>query len=188
MLSFQEAEEILSITLEMVTKLADENEEPISIRWEPLINNLGHCCRKNSKYDDALKYHRQALALRPQNPATYAAIGFVYALKCELGKAVEYLHRSLALKRDDIVATALLKSCLEDLMNEDSLPRSLTDSQVDQDADGFNSSIQKQREIKAPMKPTNNFVMKAPCMKINFDDDSNQTHGSELIDLDMSME
>lgn len=185
--SFQEAEEILRITLEMVTKLADENEEPISIRWEPLINNLGHCCRKNAKYDEALKYHRQALALRPQNPATYAAIGFVYALKFELQKAVEYLHRSLALKRDDIVTTALLKHCLDDLMNEDSLPKSLSDTHVDHDVDGF-ASIHKQREIKAPIKPSSNFAMKPPCMKINFDDDSNQTHGSELIDLDMSME
>lgn len=183
--SFQEAEEILRITLEMVTKLADENDEPISIRWEPLINNLGHCCRKNKKYDEALKYHRQALALRPQNPATYTAIGFVYALKFNLEKAVEYLHRSLALKRDDIVTTALLKSCLEDLMNEDKLPKSLSDSEVDQDVDGFNC-IQK-HEIKSKMPPSN-FAMKAPCMKINFDADSNQSQGSEMIDLDMSME
>lgn len=182
--SFQEAEEILRITLEMVTQLAGKNDEPISIRWEPLINNLGHCCRKNKKYDQALKYHRQALALRPQNPATYTAIGFVYALKNNLEKAVEYLHRSLALKRDDIVTTALLKSCLEDLMNEDSLPRSLSDSQDDQDIDGFNS-IQK-HDIKSKMPST--FAMKPPCMKINFDADSNQSQGSELIDLDMSME
>lgn len=169
----------------MVTKLADENDEPISIRWEPLINNLGHCCRKNKKYDEALKYHRQALALRPQNPTTYTAIGFVHALKFDLEKAVEYLHRSLALKRDDIVTTALLKSCLEDLMNEDSLPKSLSDSQVDQDVDGFNS-IQK-NEIKSKMPPSN-FAMKAPCMKINFDADSNISQGSEMVDLDMSME
>lgn len=171
----------------MVTKLADGNDEPISIRWEPLINNLGHCCRKNKKYDEALKYHRQALALRPQNPATYTAIGFVYALKFNLEKAVEYLHRSLSLKRDDIVTTALLKSCLEDLMNEDSLPQSLSDSQADQDIDGFNS-IQK-HDPKSKM-PSSTFAMKPPCMKINFDADSmsNQSQGSELIDLDMSME
>lgn len=170
----------------MVTKLADENDEPVSIRWEPLINNLGHCCRKNKKYDEALKYHRQALALRPQNPATYTAIGFVYALKFNLEKAVEYLHRSLALKRDDIVTTALLKSCLEDLMNEDSLPKSLSDSQIDQDIDGFNS-IQK-HDIKLKMLPATLAMKPPPCMKINFDADSNQSQGSELIDLDMSME
>lgn len=179
--SFQEAEEILRITLEMVTKMANEKGEPISVRWEPLINNLGHCCRKNKKYDDALKYHKQALALKPQNPATFTAIGFVYALKFNLERAVDYLHRSLALKRDDIVTTALLKSCLEDLMNEDSLPKSLSDSQVDQDVDGF-SSIQKQRDMKTKMH--GHF----PKMKINFDDDSNQSQGSDLIDLDMSVD
>lgn len=164
----------------MATKMANDKEEPISVRWEPLINNLGHCCRKNKKYDDALKYHKQALALKPQNPATYTAIGFVYALKFNLEKAVDYLHRSLALKRDDIVTTALLKSCLEDLMNEDSLPKSLSDSQVDQDVDGF-SSIQK-RDGKCKLHGL------FPAKQINFDDDSNQSQGSEMIDLDMSME
>lgn len=182
--SFDEAEEILRITLEMVTKMAEKNEEPISIRWEPLINNLGHCCRKNKKYDEALKYHKQALSLKPQNSATYTAIGFVYALKSNLEQAVDYLHRSLALKRDDIVTTALLKSCLEDLMNEDSLPKSLSDSQVDHDVDGF-SSVHK-RETKS--KHHVNYAVKPSCMKINFDDDSNQSQGSDLIDLDMSMD
>lgn len=164
--------------------MANENEEPISTRWEPLISNLGHCCRKNKKYDEALKYHKQALALKPQNPATYTAIGFVYALQFDLEKAVDYLHRSLALKRDDIVTTALLKSCLEDLMNEDSLPKSLLDSRIDQDVDGFSSA--HKREPKT--KPHSSYPIKPSAMKINFDDDSNQSQGSEMIDLDMTMD
>lgn len=168
----------------MVTKMADDNSEPISIRWEPLINNLGHCCRKNKKYDESLKYHKQALGLKPQNPATFTAIGFVYALKFNLERAVDYLHRSLSLKRDDIVTTALLKYCLEDLMNEDSLPKSLSDSRVDQDVDGLNSA--NKRDLKS--KPHASCPIKPSCMKINFDDDSNQSQGSEMIDLDMSME
>lgn len=169
----------------MVTKMANQNEEPISIRWEPLINNLGHCCRKNKKYDEALKYHKQALSLKPQNSATYTAIGFGYALKYQLENAIDYLHRSLALKRDDIVTTALLKSCLEDLMKEENLPKSLCDSHIDQDVDGFSGSAYK---IETKSKHHANFAIKSSCMKINFDDDSNQSQGSNLIDLDMSME
>lgn len=39
--------------------MARDNNESISPRWEPLINNLAHACRKNKKYMQALKYHKQ---------------------------------------------------------------------------------------------------------------------------------
>lgn len=182
--SYEQAEEILQITLDMVTNKAKENREPISIRWEPLINNLGHCCRKNKKYDEALKYHKQALALKPQNPPTYTAIGFVHALKGDLECAVDYLHRSLALKRDDIVTTALLKSCLEDLMNVDSLPKGLSDSVAEGNEDDMISEIKSAVKCTPPLLPPT----KLKGMKITYDDDSNQSQGSEMIDLDMSMD
>lgn len=166
----------------MITKKALENKEPISIRWEPLINNLGHCCRKNKKHDEALKYHKQALGLRPQNASTYTAIGFVHALKGNLETAVDYLHRSLALKRDDIVTTALLKSCLEDLMNVDSLPKSLTGPNVENNEDEMPN--EPRTEIKTTALPPT----RLKGVKITFDDDSNQSQGSGTIDLDMSMD
>lgn len=56
---YEDAEDILRTTLDMVTKMAKQNDEPLSARWEPLLNNLGHACRKNKKYDEALKYHNQ---------------------------------------------------------------------------------------------------------------------------------
>lgn len=182
--SYEQAEEIFRITLDMVTNKAKENREPISIRWEPLINNLGHCCRKNKKYDEALKYHKQALALKPQNPSTYTAIGFVHALKGDLESAVDYLHRSLALKRDDIVTTALLKSCLEDLMSVDSLPKGLSDSVAEGNEDDMISDIKSEVKSTPPLLPPT----KLKGMKITYDDDSNQSQGSEMIDLDMSMD
>lgn len=54
--------------------------------------------------------------------STYTAIGFVQALMGKLEQATESLHRSLSLKRDDIVTSALLKFCLDDLMEETALP------------------------------------------------------------------
>lgn len=57
--SYTDAEEILRTTLDMVTKMAKQNQESISERWEPLLNNLGHCCRKNKKYGEALVFHQQ---------------------------------------------------------------------------------------------------------------------------------
>lgn len=109
----------------MVTKLAKQNKRAISPRWEPLLNNLGHCCRKNKRYDDALLFHQQALVLKPQTASTYTAIGFVQALMGRLESAIESLHRSLALKRDDTVTSALLKYCIEDLMEENTLPENI---------------------------------------------------------------
>lgn len=167
----------------MVTKISLSNNEPISVRWEPLINNLGHCCRKNKKYDESLKYHKQALGLKPLNSSTFTAIGFVYALKGQLDRAVNYLHRSLALKRDDIVATALLKSCLEDLMAEDSLPKSLlNDDKMNEDVPGG----PKKPHLKPNFLSDERTEIKAT--KINFDDESNDSEDSAHVRLDMSMD
>lgn len=173
--------------------MAEDNNEPISNRWEPLLNNLGHCCRKNKKYDAALSYHEQALVLKPQSAATYTAIGFVYALKGSLELAVDYLHRSLALKRDDIFTSALLKNCLEDLMGEDLLPSDIAG------INNFNEAmenIEVDESTPSPimgkklMQPPNvNDPTKLRCMKITFDDDSNNSC-SDIIDtsFDMSMD
>lgn len=117
-----------------------------------------------------MAFHKQALVLKPQSAPTYTAIGFVYALKGQLEKAVEYLHRSLALRRDDIVTSTLLKSCLEDLMEENLLPLNLNDP-VDSTA-------------------TEIFTRRLRCTKITFDDDSNNSQSSEVVDnsVDMSMD
>lgn len=65
--------------------------------------------------------------LKPQTATTYTAMGFVQALLGKLENAVESLHRSLAIKRDDIVTSALLKYCIEDLMEENSLPDNISE-------------------------------------------------------------
>lgn len=67
------------------------------------------------------------MVLKPQTATTYTAIGFVQALLGKLENAVESLHRSLAIKRDDIVTSALLKYCIEDLMEENSLPDNISE-------------------------------------------------------------
>ena len=30
-------------------------------KWEALLNNLGHPCRKMKKYEEALEYHQQVM-------------------------------------------------------------------------------------------------------------------------------
>ena len=36
-------------------------------KWESLLNNLGHTCRKLKKYEEALDYHQQVLLKRTFN-------------------------------------------------------------------------------------------------------------------------
>ncbi|XP_055614198.1 cell division cycle protein 16 homolog [Uranotaenia lowii] len=119
---YESAEEVFRTTLDMVQSMAKANREPISVRWEPLLNNLGHCCRKNKKYEEALEFHRRALFLKPQSAPTYTAIGFVQSLMGSLDEAVESFHKSLSLKRDDVFTTTILKYVIEDLAEETPLP------------------------------------------------------------------
>ena len=77
---YESAEEIFQATLDMITDMTIGNREAKSPRWEPLFNNLGHCCRKNINYKEALKFHRRAFALKPLSALTYTAIEFVQAL------------------------------------------------------------------------------------------------------------
>lgn len=119
---YESAEEVFRTTLDMVQNMAKANREPISVRWEPLLNNLGHCCRKNKKYEEALEFHRRALFLKPLSASTYTAIGFVQALMGSLDEAVESFHKSLSLRRDDVFTTTILKNVIEDLAKEAPLP------------------------------------------------------------------
>lgn len=177
---YDEAEEILQITLDMVNAMAQKKGEPVGVRWEPLYNNLGHCFRKNKKYDAALDAHKLALTLKPLNSATFTAIGFVYAVKGELHVAMDYLHRALALRRDDIMASALIKSCIDELMARNELPRNF--GPVTDQVPGPSSSIPK-RHPRPKLKVDERDKPKAT--KIRFDDTA---AGDDLSSLDMSMD
>ena len=87
-------------------------------KWEALLNNLGHTCRKMKKYEEALEYHRQALVLNALNPSTYSAIGFIHALMGSTQEAVDAFHRALGLRRDDTFTTTMLTYVMEQLIEE----------------------------------------------------------------------
>lgn len=145
------------------------------------------------------------MVLKPQSAHTYTALGFVYALKGNLETAVEYLHRSLALRRDDIVTSTLLKLCLEELM--DDLPSSILDAN-DQSGHftihppqsaGPRPNIHSIGEPSPSIFDNRPIILFPPvdmheanmrCMKITFDEDSNNSQSSEVIDnsIDMSMD
>ncbi|XP_076239082.1 cell division cycle protein 16 [Calliopsis andreniformis] len=87
-------------------------------KWEALLNNLGHTCRKMKKYEEALEYHQQALVLNPLNPSTYSAVGFIHALMGNTQEAVDAFHRALGLRRDDTFTTTMLTYVMEQLIEE----------------------------------------------------------------------
>ncbi|KAG0412409.1 hypothetical protein HPB47_010452, partial [Ixodes persulcatus] len=98
--------------------LQTDSSAVLSQKWEPLLNNLGHTCRKLRKYNKALEYHQQALVLSPKNASTLSAIGFVHSLMCHWSEAVDYFHKALGLQRDDTFSTTMLSQVIEHLMNE----------------------------------------------------------------------
>uniref|UniRef100_A0A3B4AFN6 Uncharacterized protein n=1 Tax=Periophthalmus magnuspinnatus TaxID=409849 RepID=A0A3B4AFN6_9GOBI len=98
--------------LDAMEKIKAIGNEVTVDKWEPLLNNLGHVCRK-LKYDHALEYHRQALVLIPQHASTYAAIGYVHSLMGDFESAIDYFHTALGLKRDDTFSVTMLAHCIE---------------------------------------------------------------------------
>ena len=87
----------------------------VRARWEPLISNMGHVMRKLGRLDESLYFHREALALKPMNASTYAAIGHVLALKGDTLEAAEAFHSALGIRRDDTFATTMLNSVVEQM-------------------------------------------------------------------------
>lgn len=69
-----------------------------SIKWEPLLNNMGHVCRKLKQYDNAIKYHNLALKMVSGNASTYDSIGLAYSLKGDLQMACDYFKKVNILK------------------------------------------------------------------------------------------
>ena len=53
--------------------------------WEPLVVNLGHCYRKQQRWDEAVQVYERALGLCPGQAGTYAALGFTRHLKVSHG-------------------------------------------------------------------------------------------------------
>lgn len=102
----------------MVTAVAAQNHEPIPSTWEPLLNNLAHCLRKNKRYRESMELHKRALVLKPQNASTYTAIGFVQTLLGQLENAIDSFHKSLALCHDEIFTLTILQYVTDDLKEE----------------------------------------------------------------------
>ena len=93
-------EEMVRLKCKLVSTIIFQVSPCMADKWESLLSNLGHTYRKLrrlnsfslfiyvrpyylrrfSRYDEALSFHQQALVLKPLNPSTYSAIGFVQVI------------------------------------------------------------------------------------------------------------
>ncbi|KAJ9575800.1 hypothetical protein L9F63_007341, partial [Diploptera punctata] len=103
---------------EALSRLQAIKEPVLPDKWEPLLNNLGHTCRKLRKYDEALEFHRQALVLSPLNASTYSAMGFIHAIIGNTDEAVDAFHKALGIRRDDTFSTTMLSYVIEQLAED----------------------------------------------------------------------
>nr|CAD7444979.1 unnamed protein product [Timema bartmani] len=115
MKGYEEAERHFEDALKKVQTI---NEPVLAEKWEALLNNLGHTCRKLHKYPKALDYHRQALVLSPMNASTYSAMGYVQALMGKTSDACDTFHKALGINRDDTFSTTMLSYVVEQLIEE----------------------------------------------------------------------
>lgn len=114
--SYKNAERLFKEAMKSIQ--GDVRNVILPSKWEALLNNLGHTCRKMKKYDEALQYHQQALVLDPLNPSTYSSIGFIHALMGNIQEAVDAFHRALGLRRDDTFTATMLGYVMEQLIDE----------------------------------------------------------------------
>lgn len=102
-----------------------------------------------------------------------------------LSDAIETLHRSLAIRRDDTVTATLLRNCIEDLMEENSVPDSILEldppgmSSHEGPSGGGEGGGHCEPETETP-------IMK---LKLTFDDSTGSASASKTINssLEMSM-
>lgn len=87
----------------------------ISERWHPLLNNLGHACRKNGKFNNAIRFHEKALTIVPGCGATYASLGLCLALSGDVSRSLDAFHSSLARRPDDTFASTMLTYLVDHL-------------------------------------------------------------------------
>lgn len=88
-------------------------------KWEPLLNNMGHVCRKLGRYEQAIAYHSQALRMCPSSASSYDAIGLVYSLKGELQTACDFFQKALSLKRDDAFAMTMYNIVYQEIIDRE---------------------------------------------------------------------
>lgn len=130
----------------------------------------------------------QALLLKPQSPQTFTALGFVHALMGNLEDAITYFHKSLAINRDCIVTSTILKTCIEDLMDQDQVIKSFLDDICSKDLPSALLTVKSPTKRLTPIEES---PMKYNCMRFKFDEEEISPNSDNIdsnIIMDISMD
>ena len=84
-----------------------------NVTWEATVSNLAHALRKTNRYGEAIDVYTKALALKPRQANTYAAIAFTYQLMGQPHKAIELYHKSLSIEDDAFTSDMLFVALKE---------------------------------------------------------------------------
>ena len=76
--------------------------------------NLNTC----RKHEEAIAYHKKALALQPKNASTFSSIGYNYLLMLDFSKAVEYCHKALSIRKNDSFTNEMLRVAIDELVSD----------------------------------------------------------------------
>lgn len=118
--------------------------------------------------------------MKPQSAQTYTAIGFVYALMDNLEEAITYFHKSLALNRDCIVTSTILKTCIEDFMDEESVIDTLYGKSSCSSETATVCPTTKSNSFFPPIEEEESAAMKFTGMKLKFDDEDISANSDDI--------
>ncbi|KRZ96995.1 Cell division cycle protein 16 -like protein [Trichinella sp. T8] len=106
----------------------------LPVRFEALLNNLGHLYRRVDQPERALKYHQLALSLQPQRADTHASTGMALASLNRPSQAFQFLKQALTLDPCNEPATVLIPEIMAQLCSDIPIrPVTIADDDDDQD-------------------------------------------------------
>lgn len=113
-------------------------------------------------------------------------MGFVYALMGNLEEAIIYFHKSLAINRDCIVTTTILKTCIEDVMNDEAIIEDICGRDFSGTTTSSSSSSSKSASKRLPTIEES--PAKFNCMKLKFDEEDSTTNPPDKSDSNVVMD
>jgi anaphase-promoting complex subunit 6 len=85
--------------------------------WEPTLSNLALTCHKQGRYQEAIQYYQEALAISPRSAPTYAGLAYTYHCMALLhgssyATAIEWYHKALGMNPSDTFSSQMLQRAL----------------------------------------------------------------------------
>lgn len=97
-----------------------------------------------------------------------------------LEEAITYFHKSLALNRDCIVTSTILKTCIEDFMDEESVIDEIYGKSSFNSSSSSSYPTTKNTNLFPPIEEGESANMKFTGMKLKFDDEDISANSDDI--------